>query len=118
MRNKQRVLRLTLAAFFVAIEIVLAITPLGYIPIGAISITTLHIPVILGGVLMGPGFGAMVGFVFGMTKTFLKGEPYEGGSIPQGVGENDGGKVLWKETVEQSPAETTGERCHDKHEIH
>ena len=68
MRNKQRVLRLTLAAFFVAIEIVLAITPLGYIPIGAISITTLHIPVILGGVLMGPGFGAMVGFVFGMTS--------------------------------------------------
>lgn len=68
MRNKQRVLRLTLASFFVAIEIVLAVTPLGYIPIGAISITTLHIPVILGGILMGPSFGALVGFTFGMTS--------------------------------------------------
>jgi uncharacterized membrane protein len=68
MQNKQRTQRLTLAAFFVAIEIVLALTPLGYIPVGAISITTMHIPVILAGILMGPSYGALIGFVFGMTS--------------------------------------------------
>ena len=48
----------------------------------------------------------------------LKGEPHEGGGIPQGVGEDYGGEVLREESVEESPAEAAGERCHNKHEIH
>ncbi|MCI5773040.1 MAG: ECF transporter S component [Erysipelotrichaceae bacterium] len=66
--------RFVLLAFFVAIEIVLANTPLGFVPIGALRATTLHIPVILAGLLMGKREGLIMGFVFGMcsfiTATF------------------------------------------------
>ena len=70
-KNKQKIQRLTLAAFFIAIEVVMAYTPIGYIPVGALSITTMHLPVILAGVLCGPAFGAAMGFVFGLTS-FLR----------------------------------------------
>lgn len=68
MERKKKIQRLTLAAFFVALQVVMTLTPIGYIPIGALSITTMHIPVILSGILMGPQFGAMIGFVFGFTS--------------------------------------------------
>lgn len=66
--QKKRIQQLTLAAFFVAIEVLMAMTPIGYIPVGALSITTMHLPVILAGVLIGPKFGAEIGFVFGLTS--------------------------------------------------
>ncbi len=69
--SKKRIQQLTLAAFFVAIEVIMALTPIGYIPVGALSITTMHLPVILAGVLIGPKFGAEIGFVFGLTS-FLR----------------------------------------------
>ena len=71
MNNKNKTLRLTLAAFFVAIEVAMAFTPIGYIPVGALSITTMHIPVILAGIMISSEFGALIGFVFGLTS-FLK----------------------------------------------
>lgn len=67
-RSKKRIQKLTLAAFFVAIEILMAVTPIGFIPVGAINITTMHLPVILSGIILGPLYGAMMGFVFGMTS--------------------------------------------------
>lgn len=70
-KNRQKIQRLTLAAFFVAVEIAMGFTPIGYIPVGALSITTMHLPVILAGVLCGPAFGAGMGFVFGLTS-FLR----------------------------------------------
>lgn len=66
--RKKNIQQLTLAAFFVAIEVIMAVTPIGYIPLGALSITTMHLPVILAGVLLGPKFGAGIGFMFGMTS--------------------------------------------------
>ncbi|NBK99534.1 MAG: ECF transporter S component [Erysipelotrichia bacterium] len=61
--------RFTLLALFIAIEIVIAIIPfLGYIPLGVINATTLHIPVIIAGILLGKKEGAILGFVFGMTS--------------------------------------------------
>ena len=67
-RNKKRTQKLTLAAFFVAIEILMAVTPIGFIPVGAINITTMHLPVILAGIILGPLYGALMGFVFGLTS--------------------------------------------------
>lgn len=67
-RNRQKIQRLTLAAFFVAIELLMGFTPIGYIPIGALNITTMHLPVILAGIIAGPAFGAGMGFVFGLTS--------------------------------------------------
>ncbi len=57
-----------LLAFFVAIQLVLMFTPLGYIPLGAIRATTLHIPVIIGAIIFGYKAGALLGFVFGLTS--------------------------------------------------
>ncbi len=55
-------------ALLAAIIIVLSITPLGYIPIGAVNATTIHIPVIIAGVVLGWKKGGIAGFIFGMTS--------------------------------------------------
>lgn len=56
-------------ALFVAIIFVLAFTPfVGYIPIGAIKATTVHIPVIIGAIILGKKKGAFLGFIFGLTS--------------------------------------------------
>lgn len=51
-------------ALMAAIVIVLANTPLGMIQLPIIKATTVHIPVILGAILLGPGAGAILGAVF------------------------------------------------------
>lgn len=55
-------------ALFTAIVIVLAATPLGYIPLGAVNATTIHIPVIIAGVVLGWKKGGIMGFIFGITS--------------------------------------------------
>ncbi len=55
-------------AFLTAIMLVLAFTPLGYIPLPFMNATTMHIPVIIGGCLLGPGPGAALGAFFGITS--------------------------------------------------
>ena len=55
-------------AFMAAIVIVLANTPLGMIQLPIIKATTVHIPVILGAILLGPGAGAILGAVFGICS--------------------------------------------------
>ena len=49
----------------------MSFTPLGYIPLGFINATIIHIPVILGAIFCGPKHGAFLGFLFGFTS-FLK----------------------------------------------
>ena len=66
-RDKLR--KMILAALFIALIIILAFTPmLGYIKIGPLSITTVIIPVVIGAIVLGPYYGALLGFVFGMTS--------------------------------------------------
>ena len=56
-------------ALFAALIIILAFTPfLGYIPLGFTRATIIHIPVIIGSLMLGPKKGAFLGFVFGMTS--------------------------------------------------
>ncbi len=55
-------------AMFVALQLVLQITRIGLIPIPPINATTLHIPVIVGAVLLGPMAGAILGGVFGLCS--------------------------------------------------
>ena len=71
MKNSKKIKQLVLAAFFVAIEVVLMLTPLGYIPVGPIRATTMHIPVIVAGILMGKKYGSWMGFVFGLTSLLI-----------------------------------------------
>lgn len=55
-------------ALFLAIQILLVITPLGYLPLGPIDATTMHIPVIVAAIVFGRKAGAQLGFVFGITS--------------------------------------------------
>ena len=55
-------------ALMSAIVIVLANTPLGMIQLPIIKATTVHIPVIIGAILLGPSAGAILGFVFGVCS--------------------------------------------------
>lgn len=61
-------MRLVLTALLTALIIVMAFTPLGYLKAGAIEITFITIPVIIGAVLLGPAGGLFLGAVFGITS--------------------------------------------------
>ncbi|MEG7530203.1 MAG: ECF transporter S component [Hungatella sp.] len=61
--------KLVMNAAFTAIIIIMAFVPfLGYIPFGFMNATIIHIPVIIGAILLGPKSGAWLGFVFGCTS--------------------------------------------------
>lgn len=51
-----------------AIVVVLANTPLGMIQLPIVKATTVHIPVIIGAILLGPTAGAILGGVFGVCS--------------------------------------------------
>lgn len=55
-------------ALMAAIVILLANTPLGMIQLPIIKATTVHIPVIIGAILLGPLAGAILGGVFGICS--------------------------------------------------
>lgn len=67
--RQTKVLGLVQTALFAALIILMASIPfLGYIPLGFTRATIIHIPVILGAVLLGPEKGAVLGAVFGLTS--------------------------------------------------
>ncbi|MDE7063523.1 MAG: ECF transporter S component, partial [Lachnospiraceae bacterium] len=69
--RKEKSYELVLTALFTAIIVLMAFTPLGYIPLVVINATIIHIPVILGALFCGPKKGAFLGFVFGLPS-FVK----------------------------------------------
>lgn len=67
--NTQKVRGMIQVALFGAIIVIMAFTPfLGYIPLGFTRATIIHIPVILGSLLLGPKKGAALGGIFGLTS--------------------------------------------------
>ena len=60
--------KIALTGALSALVVVLSVTPLGLIPIGVASITTLQIPVIIAVLLGGLPSGAFVGAVFGIMS--------------------------------------------------
>ncbi|HHU72820.1 MAG TPA: ECF transporter S component [Clostridiales bacterium] len=60
--------RLVQIALLVAIILILAFTPLGYIKTLGLEITLIVIPVTIGAILLGPVGGAILGGVFGITS--------------------------------------------------
>lgn len=55
-------------AMMCALLLVLGMTGIGFIQLPVIKATTMHIPVILGAILLGPGAGAVLGGVFGLCS--------------------------------------------------
>ena len=61
--------RITIMGMFTAIIFLLTFTPLGFPQIPLIgSATVIHIPVIIGAILLGPKYGAVLGFMFGLSS--------------------------------------------------
>ena len=59
---------LTVLAVMLAITLILDVTPLGAIPLGAISATIVHIPTIITGIILGPIAGFIMGTLMGLIS--------------------------------------------------
>ncbi len=69
---------LTQLALLLALVLIMSYTPLGYLPVGPLSLSLLSIPVAIGAMLMGPLAGAVLGGAFGLTSFF---SAMRGGSL-------------------------------------
>lgn len=58
-------------AMFCGVLLVMGATGIGFIPLPVIKATTMHIPVILGAVLLGPSAGAVLGGLFGLCSMWV-----------------------------------------------
>lgn len=58
-------------AMLCGVLLVMGMTGIGFIPLPVIKATTMHIPVILGAVLLGPGAGAVLGGLFGLCSIWV-----------------------------------------------
>jgi uncharacterized membrane protein len=65
--NRERTRKIVITGVLSAISIFLGVTRLGFIPwITGASLTIMHVPVIIGGVLEGPFVGFVIGLIFGI----------------------------------------------------
>ena len=67
-KRKPDTKRLATLAMLIGILLVMGMTGIGLIPLPLIKATTMHIPVILGAVLLGPSAGMILGGVFGLCS--------------------------------------------------
>lgn len=63
-----RILALVETAVLTAIIFIMAFTSIGYIRVGALSISLITIPVAIGAIAVSPAAGAFLGLVFGCTS--------------------------------------------------
>jgi uncharacterized membrane protein len=70
MNAKNNTRKLVLTALFSAIILLLNFTPIGYIQLPFVKATIIHVPVIIGSILLGPKIGASLGIVFGLTSLY------------------------------------------------
>lgn len=69
MKKRKKDLRwMSQVALMAAVVVLLANTPIGMIQLPIIKATTVHIPVIVGAILLGPTAGAILGGVFGICS--------------------------------------------------
>jgi len=68
MARKISTVRLVLYALFIALTLLLGLTPIGLIPLGFINVTVLHIPTIVGTIVLGWKAGLLFGGCFGLAS--------------------------------------------------
>ncbi|NLN96927.1 MAG: ECF transporter S component [Eubacteriaceae bacterium] len=66
--SRVKTAQMTQLTLLIAIMAVLGFTPLGFIQIPPVSITIMHIPVMIGAMVMGPKEGGILGLVFGLIS--------------------------------------------------
>ena len=68
MKTKVKTTQITTLGLMMAILLLMAYTPLGYLNIGPIAITFNVIPVAISAIALGPAGGAAAGSIFGLTS--------------------------------------------------
>lgn len=58
-------------AMLCGVLLVMGMTGIGFIPLPVIKATTMHIPVILGAIVLGPKAGAVLGALFGLCSIWV-----------------------------------------------
>ena len=67
--KRERIREMTIMAMFIAIIVIMAFVPwLGFIPIFGVSATIIHIPVLIGGALLGRKNAIILGTTFGVVS--------------------------------------------------
>ena len=67
--NNRKTLSMVMTGLFMAIVIIMAFVPnLGFINLVVIKATLIHVPVIIGSIVLGPKKGAILGATFGITS--------------------------------------------------
>lgn len=69
MRNTKTI-KMAQMAILIAVVLIMAFTPLGYLKTIGIEISLITIPVAIGAMVIGPGAGAVLGAVFGATSYY------------------------------------------------
>lgn len=69
MRNK-KTLEMVQLAVLIAIMLIMAFTPLGFLRTAGLEISLLTIPVVIGAMSVGPGCGAILGTTFGLVSFY------------------------------------------------
>ncbi len=72
MNTNKKTLSLVMTALFMAIIIIMAFVPnIGYINLIVIKATLIHVPVIIGSIVLGPKKGAVLGATFGISSLIV-----------------------------------------------
>lgn len=70
--RSNKTFNMVLTGLFMAIIIIMTTVPnIGYINLVVIKVTMVHVPVIIGSVLLGPKLGAVLGGTFGLTSLIV-----------------------------------------------
>jgi uncharacterized membrane protein len=67
-QKKMETRYMAMLAMLCGVQLVMGMTGIGFIPLPVIKATTMHIPVILGAVLLGPAAGGVLGGLFGLCS--------------------------------------------------
>lgn len=70
-KPKRSTRRMAMLAMLAGVMLVMGMTGIGFIPLPVIKATTMHLPVILGAILLGPSAGAVLGAVFGLISVWV-----------------------------------------------
>ncbi|MDR2779959.1 MAG: ECF transporter S component [Synergistaceae bacterium] len=66
--TSSKIRKFAATSLFTAIIFLMTFTPIGFINLGFINATIMHVPVIIGSILLGPSAGACLGAMFGLAS--------------------------------------------------
>ncbi|MDR1966077.1 MAG: ECF transporter S component [Synergistaceae bacterium] len=67
-RESAKIREFAIASLLAAVIFLMTFTPIGFINLVVINATIVHVPVIIGSIILGPGWGACLGALFGAAS--------------------------------------------------